>query len=289
MAAAWPIAGEPRREAHGTWPCHRTDRRGRDFVVGDLHGHRVLLEDHLHVLAFDDRRDRLFSVGDLVDRGPDSPGTLALREEPGFHAVAGHHELMLLHHLGRCGSRRFDRRTLDQGPGAWVPPIGSPGRAEILRLADRVAALPMAIRVDEPVAFHVLHGDAVPLETAPQALVARPAIRIDRAEAVTTSRRNLAAVASARWSTRVFDGQPVRLSDQPFTALPPSYVGHTRTPCITVHASHVYLEHGVGRRDLDGRPRPPTVVEHRVFTAWLSGSLGPARSESAAAGDPAAA
>lgn len=252
--------------------CLPANPRGRDFVVGDLHGHRRLLDDVLHGIGFDPVRDRLFSVGDLVDRGPDSLGTLALLEEPWFHAVAGNHELMLLNHLGHYGSRRFDRKAFAHGPGAWVSEVVASRAAVLERLAQRVAALPLSIRVDDDVPFHVLHGDAVPLDSAPQALVSRPGIRVDRAEQVATSRRNLADASDAAWRLRAFGGVPVRLSDRPMAALPPTYVGHTRTPCITVHASHVYLEQGVGQRGHDGQPRPPTVVEHRAFARWLLAS-----------------
>jgi len=73
--------------------------QGRDFVIGDLHGHCDALEGALERERFDPTRDRLFSVGDLVDRGPDSPGAAALIAEPWFHAVRGNHEDMLLRAL----------------------------------------------------------------------------------------------------------------------------------------------------------------------------------------------
>lgn len=72
------------------------NRVGRDFVVSDLHGHLPALERALGSTGFVPGCDRLFSVGDLVDRGPDSPGSVALIREPWFHAVRGNHEDMLL-------------------------------------------------------------------------------------------------------------------------------------------------------------------------------------------------
>jgi serine/threonine protein phosphatase 1 len=45
---------------------------GRDLIVGDIHGCFARLQVALDELGFDPERDRLFSVGDLVDRGPDS-------------------------------------------------------------------------------------------------------------------------------------------------------------------------------------------------------------------------
>jgi serine/threonine protein phosphatase 1 len=69
---------------------------GCDFVVGDIHGCYDLLMAELNAVAFDRELDRLFSVGDRVDRGPDSLRCLNLVFEPWFHAVRGNHELMML-------------------------------------------------------------------------------------------------------------------------------------------------------------------------------------------------
>lgn len=70
--------------------------KGRDFIVGDVHGHLQLLQDELNKVDFDEKADRLFSVGDLVDRGPQSLETLQLVYEPWFHMVCGNHEEMML-------------------------------------------------------------------------------------------------------------------------------------------------------------------------------------------------
>lgn len=46
--------------------------RGRDFVVGDIHGAFDKVEAAMAKVGFDVERDRLLSVGDLVDRGAES-------------------------------------------------------------------------------------------------------------------------------------------------------------------------------------------------------------------------
>jgi len=69
---------------------------GRDIVVGDLHGQRSRLEGELQRIGFDTAHDRLICVGDLVDRGPESAYTVALMDEPWFHAVRGNHDLSVL-------------------------------------------------------------------------------------------------------------------------------------------------------------------------------------------------
>ena len=70
--------------------------KGQDFVVGDLHGHFDLLWEGLQKLDFDATVDRLFSVGDLIDRGPRSAKCLGLINACWFHAVLGNHEDMML-------------------------------------------------------------------------------------------------------------------------------------------------------------------------------------------------
>ena len=47
------------------------NERGRDPAVGDVHGHFATLRHALAELEVDEP-DRVFSLGDLVDRGPDS-------------------------------------------------------------------------------------------------------------------------------------------------------------------------------------------------------------------------
>ena len=69
---------------------------GRDFVVGDIHGCFDLLEEKLLDLKFDDSKDRLFSVGDLIDRGKQSEDCLLWLDKPWFHAVIGNHENMAI-------------------------------------------------------------------------------------------------------------------------------------------------------------------------------------------------
>lgn len=69
---------------------------GKDYVVGDIHGCFSLLQQKLSEICFDENVDRLFSVGDLVDRGPESEAALSWLEKPWFHAVRGNHEQMAI-------------------------------------------------------------------------------------------------------------------------------------------------------------------------------------------------
>lgn len=72
------------------------NRNGRDFVCADVHGYFNLLEQELENVSFDTDRDRLFSLGDLIDRGEDSFSALKWLRYPWFHAVIGNHESMFM-------------------------------------------------------------------------------------------------------------------------------------------------------------------------------------------------
>ena len=71
---------------------HGLNAVGRDFVVGDLHGMFGHLRALLDAVGFKPEVDRLFSVGDLIDRGPASKDALQWLRQPWFHACRGNHE-----------------------------------------------------------------------------------------------------------------------------------------------------------------------------------------------------
>jgi serine/threonine protein phosphatase 1 len=254
--------------------CARLPRNllGRDFVVGDLHGHRALLESELDRLGFDPGADRLFSVGDLIDRGPDSLGTLALLEQPWFHAVLGNHELMLLNWLGLHDSRLHSRRAFESGGGRWVLEAAMRHRKTLRRLADRVAALPLALHVDAEVPFNVMHGDLHPLRFGQAELLSKRSVCVHEADRATSSRANLAGAACDALPGLRFDAHRVRLSDRPLGTLELTYVGHSPVRDVTVHNSYVYIDQGVCASAAGSERRaPPTVLAHPEFATWLGG------------------
>lgn len=116
--------------------------QGRDFAVGDIHGCFKLLQTVLDNSGFDPARDRLFSVGDLVDRGPDSEAALEWLAKPWFHAVQGNHEDMAIRYVNP-GQRDADHYLMNGG--AWL--IGMPPH-EQNEYALALATLPYAIEVE---------------------------------------------------------------------------------------------------------------------------------------------
>lgn len=66
---------------------------GKDFFVGDVHGCFDKLEQQLVDMSFrPGLGDRLFSVGDLIDRGAESHMLPKWLDMPWFYAVIGNHE-----------------------------------------------------------------------------------------------------------------------------------------------------------------------------------------------------
>ena len=75
---------------------YKVNSKGRDFVVGDIHGCYDIFMQLLDHVKFDKSKDRVFSVGDLIDRGPDSLKCLQLLDESWFAAVVANHESFML-------------------------------------------------------------------------------------------------------------------------------------------------------------------------------------------------
>jgi len=85
------------------------------YVIGDIQGCFGSLQSLLDSFPFDFDRDRLWLVGDLVNRGPDSLATLRFVRDLGERAVCvlGNHDLHLLSVAAGCSKLRDDD-TLDE-------------------------------------------------------------------------------------------------------------------------------------------------------------------------------
>ncbi|GGF67605.1 metallophosphoesterase [Alteromonas lipolytica] len=89
----------------------------RVFVVGDLDGDFTRLQTQLDKVNFDPSQDVLFSLGDIIDRGPDSVKLIDYMQEIGAHVVLGNHEHMMLESL--LSRDTFALRLWTQNGGKW--------------------------------------------------------------------------------------------------------------------------------------------------------------------------
>ena len=245
---------------------------GRDLVVGDLHGHRSLFEQELDELGFDPSCDRVISVGDLIDRGPESLATLSLIEEPWFYAVLGNHELMLLNFLHCYGSRVHSRKSFPIGGGEWINEAIAKSRTTVARLVEGLASLPVVIHVESDVPFNVTHGDLHSIGSGKNNLLSDETICVHKADSFTSSRHNFNAALKSNLLSLRFAQHSVQISPTPLGKLPITYVGHSPSRHLTVHNSYVHIDEGVcARSSKQGPHTPPTVLDHHEFAFWLGG------------------
>lgn len=125
--------------------------RGRDLAVGDIHGYFTLLQLTLRRVGFDPQHDRLFSVGDLTDRGPESGQALQWLTSPWFHPVCGNHDDYV------CRWQSCDTHNWIQNGGGWFQSLSQSERDDF---ASRYRELPIAIEVETPAGpVGLLHAD----------------------------------------------------------------------------------------------------------------------------------
>lgn len=124
-------------------------------VVGDVHGEIDALEDLLRVLGHEGRGThrqarRLVFIGDLCDRGPDSPAVIRrVREmvaEGTAQCLLGNHELNVLRGVRKEANGWFFADDHDRRRGLYLDarPLGSDdaARREVLRF---FASLPVVL------------------------------------------------------------------------------------------------------------------------------------------------
>ena len=118
------------------------------YVIGDVQGCYATLQRLLEEIRFDETNDRLWFVGDLVNRGRDSLATLRFVHQLGERAVTvlGNHDLHLLA-VARGHRRAKPTDTLDEI-------LRAPDRDELL---DWLRKRPLLHR-DDAAGFVMVHA-----------------------------------------------------------------------------------------------------------------------------------
>jgi len=141
-------------------------------VVGDVHGEIEALESLLDRLGYGRRGDhperrKLVFVGDLCDRGPDSPAVVArvreLMARGNAQCILGNHELNILRGSHKSGNRWFlDPAHPEQQPGGefvHCAPVDGTASDEVLEF---FTTLPLALeRSDLRVVHAAWHRQAI--------------------------------------------------------------------------------------------------------------------------------
>ena len=158
------------------------------YVVGDIQGCYAELRQLLDIVAFDPASDRLWLVGDLVNRGPDSLSALRAVKALGEAAttVLGNHDLHLLAVAGgHAAVHRSD--TIDDV-------LNAPDRAELL---DWLRRRPLVVREGD---LLLVHAGLLPSWTPEKAVqLSREAEAMFASERHDEFLRNLYGDEPSRW------------------------------------------------------------------------------------------
>ena len=86
------------------------------LIIGDVHGCLAELEDLLEAANYHDQM-RLFFVGDLINRGPDSSGVLRLAQQLKARVVLGNHERSFLRYIreDQSNNQKFEKLKKEMG------------------------------------------------------------------------------------------------------------------------------------------------------------------------------
>jgi len=119
------------------------NKKGTDYICSDIHGHFFLLEEKLASVNFDRSVDRLFCLGDLIDRSDDSVLVLDYLKQPWFYSIIGNHEAML---IGVCeNGDPGARQQWHFWGGDWAEDLSD---KELDRYFQVISKLPVAIELE---------------------------------------------------------------------------------------------------------------------------------------------
>lgn len=130
-----------------------THNSGRVFVIGDLHGELDKLYEAMQLVDFNYDEDLILSVGDLVDRGPNSLGCFNLIYKSWFKAVRGNHEQFCLDRI--YGDTAI---SVHEGNGGeWFSKLPEDVQQKI---ADDVTQMPIVLSLNRNgKKYGFVHGD----------------------------------------------------------------------------------------------------------------------------------
>jgi serine/threonine protein phosphatase 1 len=219
---------------------YQQNKVGRDFVVGDLHG---CLEDlllALQILQFNIQYDRLFSCGDLIDRGPLSRDTAELIYADWFHAVRGNHEQMMIdtivHNKDNIAGQWF------RNGGNWALDHIDGDFGELLPLAQSLDELPLVISVGEGKhRFNIVHAELthhVEINYHDERQLTTNQT-IDNWEFTDYDLESMLWGRAMHTSSKSHNKQYAKFQDQ---ALSPTFVGHTSVRENTLIERQIYLD-----------------------------------------------
>jgi len=186
------------------------NEEGRDFFVGDIHGMYDEFIEELVRVDFHPDIDRVFSVGDLIDRGPKSPESLNLLTHTWFHAVRGNHEELML------GSHGWHVHQMNGG--SWTNAFDSDDLYFLKRLILKTMPFTMTVNTNRG-KVGVVHAESA---------------KIWKHNSLLTKELNTWARTLIKYPSKRYTVEGVDLV----------VVGHTPTTKVVRFTNHVYIDTG---------------------------------------------
>ena len=180
------------------------------YAIGDVQGCAEALFSLLDLIAFDREHDRLWFVGDLVNRGPHSLEVLRFVRGLGERAVSvlGNHDLHLL--ASAAGAR--EPRAKD----TFGDVLGAPDRDTLL---DWLRTRPL-LHLDEESGFAMVHAGLPPQWTLQEAqALAREVEEVLCGTAADAFFREMYGNEPRRWSPALSDSARLRFVVNALTRL----------------------------------------------------------------------
>lgn len=201
---------------------------GRDFVVGDIHGSFKILKKKLKELSFNKEVDRLFAVGDLVDRGEDSLASLEWLSKPWFYSVRGNHEQLAIDYYN-CTDKFQQEWMYIRNGGKWFVELPEKEQAKYAKAFDK---LPLAINVmTKDGLVGIIHAES-PYSHWNDLLKALHKDEHSVAESVMWGRNKIN-----------------RKDDSVIEGVHKVFVGHTPLDSVTSLGNVTYIDTGMGFKD----------------------------------------
>jgi len=212
------------------------------YAVGDLQGCRAELEQLLDKLSFSSD-DKLWLVGDLINRGPDSLGTLRFVHGLGAQAevVLGNHDLHLLA-IVLGGHKGGNKDTFDEI-------LAAPDRDELVEWLSRQKLM----HLDESLGWAMVHAGIPHIWGIKEA-----AERSAEVEAVIHGAHS--HISRGEFFKGMYGNHPDLWSAE--------HVGLDRLRCITNYLTRMRLINQTGRLELSHKGVPDDAPDG--WTPWYA-------------------
>ncbi|PYB85431.1 metallophosphoesterase [Pseudomonas soli] len=207
---------------------------GRDFVVGDVHGHFEILRALLEKVGFNPEVDRVLCTGDLVDRGPYSDAVIDWLAQSWLFSVRGNHEQMVLDHFAGTG----DAPRHSRNGGDWFYRLPD-ARQRLIHQA--IQRMPVALEIALPGGqrIGVIHAESPYWEEN---------MSWDDAMALLETPQQQGhdhALKQAVYARGRING----MQDKPVAGVKTLYVGHSTVAAVSRLGNVVYVDTGCSFAD----------------------------------------